>query len=92
MPDAQRFETREVRDSASEVPVGYKPPDIKIAAMLHTKPRMTWDADDDDRKRTLSKRPTKNQLRDDDFKAHLISSWKLILCHLRSISRDLKHG
>lgn len=70
MPSTEDFKAREIRDSATEVPVGYKPPDIKIAAMLHTKPRVTWDADDDDdRKRLLSRRPTKDQLREDDFKA-----------------------
>lgn len=92
VPDSEDFSTRKVRDEAADVPAGYKPPDVKIAAMLHTKPRLTWDADDDDRKRTLSRRLTKEQLRDDDFKVCRPSNapriWRL--CHHQTFTNFLK--
>ena len=33
--------------------------------------KLTWDKDDDARKRALAKRVTKDELRDDDFKVRL---------------------
>ena len=71
VPAAEDFSAREVREAAEEVPAGYQPPSVGAAAMQHTRPKLTWDADDDERKRALSRRPTKEQLRDDDFKARL---------------------
>ena len=71
VPAAEDFSGREVREAAEEVPPGYQPPSVGAAAMQHTRPKLTWDADDDERKRALSRRPTKEQLRDDDFKARL---------------------
>lgn len=68
VPDTEDFSQRKVRDEATAVPVGYVAPEVGIAPMLHTKPKLTWDADDDDRKKALSRRLTKEQLRDDDFK------------------------
>lgn len=50
------------------MPSGYKPPEVGIAAMLHTKPKLTWDGEDEGRKRMLHKRISKEELRDDDFK------------------------
>lgn len=68
MPDSEDFGGREPREVATQVPSGYKPPEVGAAAMLHTKPKLTWDAEDEGRKRMLHKRVSKDELRDDDFK------------------------
>jgi hypothetical protein len=68
----QSFEGREVRDVATSVPEDYvAPPAFATLALQHTNVKLTWDKDDDARKRTLAKRVTKDELRDDDFKVHL---------------------
>lgn len=41
--------------------------------MLHTNPKLTWDAEDEGRKKMLLKRVTKDELRDDDFKVGFLS-------------------
>ncbi len=65
----QSFEGREQRDSASAVPDGYEPPNFQTLALQHTNVQLTWDADDDGRKRALSaKRATQADIREDDFK------------------------
>lgn len=68
VPDSEDFSQREPREVATAVPSGYRPPEVGAAAMLHTKPKLTWDAEDEGRKRLLHKRISKNELRDDDFK------------------------
>jgi len=80
VPDSQDFSAREPREEADCVPAGYQPPEVGIAAMLHTKPRLMWDADDDDRKRMLSRKVTKDELRDDDFKVPTPPSPLWVVC------------
>ena len=70
----QSFEGREVRDSATEVPPDYAPPHFQTAALQHTNVKLTWDADDDSRKRTLHRRLNEDQIREDDFKVGQPSS------------------
>ena len=64
----QSFEKRQVRDAASEVPADYTPPDFTTAALQHTNVKLTWDADDDTRKKALRKKMTEDDIKDDDFK------------------------
>lgn len=78
VPDSEDFSKREVREVATSVPSGYKPPEVGIAAMLHTNPKLTWDAEDEGRKKMLHKRVSKEELRDDDFKVRRYpNNWKL---------------
>ncbi len=70
---------------ATKVPSGYRPPEVGAAAMLHTKPKLTWDAEDEGRKRMLHKRVSKDELRDDDFKV------RGRLCDITMVSRSSKH-
>ena len=72
VPDEQHFSGREVRDEATEMPASYKPPEVGAASMLHTNPKLTWDAEDDSRKKALLQRVSKEKLRDDDFKVYLV--------------------
>ncbi|DBA93140.1 TPA: hypothetical protein ACH3X2_003452 [Trebouxia sp. C0005] len=74
VPDEQSFVKRQVRDTAEEVPPDYAPPDFTTAALQHTNVKLTWDADDDTRKKALRKKMTEDSIRDDDFKAYLASS------------------
>ncbi|DBA79259.1 TPA: hypothetical protein ACH3X1_009072 [Trebouxia sp. C0004] len=74
VPDEQSFLRRQVRDKAEEVPPDYAPPDFTTAALQHTNVKLTWDADDDTRKKALRKKMTEDSIRDDDFKAYLASS------------------
>ena len=67
----QRFKKRQVRDAASEVPVDYTPPDFTTAALQHTNVKLTWDADDDTRKKALRKKMTEDDIKDDDFKVRV---------------------
>jgi len=64
----QSFVKRQVRDTAEEVPRDYAPPDFTTAALQHTNVKLTWDADDDTRKKALRKKMTEDSIRDDDFK------------------------
>lgn len=57
---------------ATSVPEDYvAPAAFATLALQHTNVKLTWDKDDDARKRTLAKRVTKDELRDDDFKARI---------------------
>lgn len=72
----QSFAGRQVRDTAEEVPADYAPPDFTTAALQHTNVKLTWDADDDTRKKALRKKMTEDSIRDDDFKvsiSHILS-------------------
>lgn len=64
----QSFAGRQVRDTAEEVPADYAPPDFTTAALQHTNVKLTWDADDDTRKKALRKKMTEDSIREDDFK------------------------
>lgn len=74
VPEEQDFAKRQVRDLAEEVPSDYTPPDFTTAALQHTNVKLTWDADDDTRKKALRKKMTEDSIRDDDFRAYLASS------------------
>ena len=67
----QSFAERQVRDTAEEVPADYAPPDFTTAALQHTNVKLTWDADDDTRKKALRKKMTEDSIRDDDFKVRI---------------------
>lgn len=69
VPDEMSFEDREARDAVTDVPANYEPPPFfTTAALQHTRVQLTWDRDDENRKRALSKRITADELKEDDFK------------------------
>ncbi|KAK9840918.1 hypothetical protein WJX81_000303 [Elliptochloris bilobata] len=75
VPEEQSFAGRQPRDVATEVPSGYTPPPaFATAALQHTNVKLTWDADDVARKRTLARKLTQEQLHEDDFRAYLASA------------------
>ena len=81
VPDGQSFEGRAPRDVATEVPPGYVPPPaFATAALQHTNVKLTWDADDVVRKRTLARKLTQEQLHEDDFRVRRITflAWQCL--------------
>ncbi len=57
------------------MPDGYEPPNFQTVALQHTNVKLTWDADDDGRKRALSaKRATQADIREDDFKVRIVNT------------------
>lgn len=50
------------------MPADYAPLDFTTAALQHTNVKLTWDADDDTRKKALRKKMTEDTIREDDFK------------------------
>ncbi|GFR49411.1 hypothetical protein Agub_g11465, partial [Astrephomene gubernaculifera] len=73
VPDEQSFEGRQVRDSASSVPPGYEPPATFNISLQHTNPKLSWDAEDPERKRKLQGRrlKTDEDLLEADLAAYL---------------------
>ncbi|PWN18476.1 hypothetical protein BCV69DRAFT_285102 [Microstroma glucosiphilum] len=53
--------------------VTYKGVDWATDALRHSKVRLTWDAPDPERQKIIRRAMTKDDLRDDDFKAYLAS-------------------
>ena len=69
MPADQSFEGRDARDTADCVPAGYEPPPyFTTAALQQTRVRLTWDEDDEGRRRALARRGAPADLREDDFR------------------------
>ncbi|GIL97701.1 hypothetical protein Vretimale_3279 [Volvox reticuliferus] len=73
VPDDQSFEGRQIRDTATEVPPGYEPPAHFNISLQHTDPKLSWDAEDPERKRKLQGRrlKTDQELLEADFAAYL---------------------
>jgi hypothetical protein len=71
VPDDQTFKNRQIRDSATDVPSDYEAPVFQTRALQHTNVELTWDKEDEGRKKALTKKLTVDELKDDDFKAYL---------------------
>ncbi|KAJ3167709.1 pre-rRNA-processing protein esf1 [Geranomyces variabilis] len=61
-------------DVATDLPSAYVPKDFVTNALQHSKVKLTWDDDDDDRVRVTKRHFTKDDLAEMDFKAYLASS------------------
>lgn len=76
-PDGQDGRDAEYRDEATEDIANYKGVDFKTDALRHSRVKLTWDQDDPERSKLTRMVArgglTKDQLRDDDFKAYLAS-------------------
>ncbi len=76
-PDGEEGRDAEFRDEATEDAANYKGVDFKTDALRHSRVKLTWDQDDPERTkltRLVSRGGlTKDQLRQDDFKAYLAS-------------------
>ncbi|KAF8059100.1 esf1 [Scenedesmus sp. PABB004] len=74
IPEDLDLTARPVRDTASEVPPGYAPPDLFSGALQHTEPKLSWDETDKRRKKVLSRKVGEEELAEGDFAAYLASS------------------
>ncbi|TKY90436.1 hypothetical protein EX895_000434 [Sporisorium graminicola] len=76
-PDGEDGRDAEFRDEATEDIANYKGVDFKTDALRHSRVKLTWDQDDPERSKLTRMVArgglTKEQLRDDDFKAYLAS-------------------
>ena len=61
----------QVRDAATSVPSQYEPPLAFNLSLQHTDPKLSWDADDEVRKRVLHKKLSEEQIKEADFEAYL---------------------
>ncbi|EST09815.1 hypothetical protein PSEUBRA_000202 [Kalmanozyma brasiliensis GHG001] len=75
--DGEEGRDAEFRDEATEDAANYKGVDFKTDALRHSRVKLTWDQDDPERSkltRMVSRGGlSKEQLRDDDFRAYLAS-------------------
>jgi hypothetical protein len=69
VPDTTTFEGRQIRDRSSSIPADYEPLTFVAKALQHTEVQLTWDAQDEGRKRALTKKVTADEIKEDDFKA-----------------------
>ena len=55
-----------------QVGSAYQAPDFHTRALQHSRPQLTWDADEPGRAQGLARKVNAEQLRDDDFKVGLL--------------------
>eukprot|EP00299_Pterocystis_sp_00344_P010866 c4965_g1_i2.p1 GENE.c4965_g1_i2~~c4965_g1_i2.p1 ORF type:complete len:586 (-),score=173.14 c4965_g1_i2:400-2157(-) len=72
IPDGTEIPT-DPRDTATDVPEDYEPPDFNTRVNQHTKVELSWDKDDPKRSK-LKKKLTAEELREDHLRAFLASS------------------
>lgn len=87
VPDEQSFKDRTVRDEATSVPANYAPPVLR-QDLNTTNVKLTWDEDDPNRRKILTRKMTADDIREDDFRAYLASGEKP---HLRSARAGIIH-
>ncbi|RPB00885.1 hypothetical protein L873DRAFT_1804656 [Choiromyces venosus 120613-1] len=74
IPDETSFEDDKPRDRCIEVPANYKPNDFSTDALQHSKVRLTWDEDDQQRKLATKRAFSQRDIEDMDLKDYLASS------------------
>ncbi|KAG9014750.1 pre-rRNA-processing protein esf1 [Tulasnella sp. JGI-2019a] len=73
VPDDLTFD-EEFRDEATQDLGNFKPLDFSTDALRHSKVKLTWDDDDQDRVTFTRRHLTAEQIEDNDFRAYLASS------------------
>ncbi|WBW71890.1 pre-rRNA processing protein Esf1 [Schizosaccharomyces osmophilus] len=74
IPDGVSFEEDEPREICTKVPENYEPREFVTDALQHSKVKLSWDADDPNRKDLIKKAFTSQDLEDLDFSAYVASS------------------
>ncbi|CUS10169.1 unnamed protein product [Tuber aestivum] len=74
IPDETSFEDDKPRDRCTEVPENYKPIDFSTDALQHSKVKLTWDEDDQQRKLATKRAFSQRDMEDMDLKDYLASS------------------
>ncbi|EPY49412.1 pre-rRNA processing protein Esf1 [Schizosaccharomyces cryophilus OY26] len=74
IPDDVSFEEDEPREVCTKIPEKYEPREFVTDALQHSKVKLSWDADDPNRKNLIKKAFTSQDLEDLDFSAYVASS------------------
>ncbi|PWW78802.1 hypothetical protein C7212DRAFT_288807 [Tuber magnatum] len=74
IPDETSFEDDKSRDRCTKVPTNYKPTDFSTDALQHSKVKLTWDEDDQQRKLATKRSFSQRDIEDMDLKVYLASS------------------
>lgn len=62
------------RDSCGEVPEGYKPTEFATDALNHSKVKLAWDADDEERKQVQKRAFSRKEIDENDLQAYIGSA------------------
>lgn len=73
VPDGTEFTNDVARDECTRVPDGYRPNEFITAALQHSKVKLTWDAEDVNRKEVQARafRGSRKDIDENDLKAYL---------------------
>ena len=70
VPDDTTFDETP-RDECTKVPNGYRPNEFTTDALRHSKVRLTWDADDAERKEVQKRAFSRGEIEENDLKAYI---------------------
>lgn len=73
IPDDVTFEEQE-RDTCTSIPAGYNPSEFTTDALMHSKVKLTWDADDTKRKEVQKKAFSRAEMDENDLLAYIGSN------------------
>ncbi|KAF2083802.1 hypothetical protein K490DRAFT_5775, partial [Saccharata proteae CBS 121410] len=71
IPDDVSFDDDKPRDSCDRVPDGYKPNEFVTDALTHSRVKLTWDADDTQRKEVQKRAFSQKEIDDNDLMAYV---------------------
>lgn len=71
IPDGVSFEDDKPRDRCDRVPDGYRPKEFVTDALTHSKVKLTWDADDNNRKEVQKRAFSRAEIDENDLKAYV---------------------
>ncbi|EEB05787.1 pre-rRNA processing protein Esf1 [Schizosaccharomyces japonicus yFS275] len=74
VPDETSFEEDEPADVCTKPPVNYEPREFVTDALQHSKVKLSWDAEDPNRRELIKKAFTSDALEDLDFSTYVASS------------------
>lgn len=74
VPVEEDFSGREIKERACELPPGYEAPVFETKSLQHSKPQLTWDADDEPRTKLLKKKLSEDAIKEEDLKAYIAST------------------
>ena len=74
IPEDTSFENDEERDSCDAVPDGYRPAEFVTDALTRSKVKLTWDADDRDRKEVQKRAFSRAEIDENDLMAYIGSA------------------
>ena len=74
IPEEVTFENDEVRDSCDAVPDGYRPAEFVTDALTRSKVKLTWDAEDRDRKEIQKRAFSRAEVDENDLMAYIGSA------------------